>query len=389
MVLLYLQYKYYFRSFFHYVALAFFCCLALSPCELLAQTSSPPTLPPEIRKALERNAQMLSPVTVQWRLQRHSNRTIDELVKDLGSKRYGFYQPVTGTFILEGSMFYKSETLNQSVLNGKKNEFVESTYSSSFDGEIFFHINKKPFENYSVVVRDRWEGKYGQQAPEVVERFGFYLPMGASAQHAILYNLEQGGRLVSASETAIKGTPSIVVQLIPKQWSYPYWRDRQYKYYLDPQKGYGVCQIDWVLPNGRLLCRTKNSDWEKLSKPDTWLPKRSSCEWYTWHSCPDQSFEKVLFSEDFTTDILRESWPLSKFSRDLNEPGVVIDDPRPGAKSKPGATWNNDVEAWTYTNPKDLPDLPSRKPYRLILIVVSLVLISIIVFIKIRRAKQT
>lgn len=348
-------------------------------------------IPDEIRNALINNAKSIEPITIEWKLQRRSNRTIEDLVKDLGSKRYDFYQPETGTVVLQNRMYYKYERQMRNPPPPEKNKGKLTTqeYTSSFDGDAYFILEQGAIKTYVVFTVD--EIASGDATPEVIKRSGFRIRNGELPQSEILSHLKSGGKLLSIAEENIGDARCVVLQVVPEQWTYPYWKDREYKYYLDVQKNYAVTQIDWVLPTGRLLCRIKNSNWQKLEQPEIWLPKLSSCEWHTWHYCPDKAFKEVFFYEDFTvSDFTRKRWPLSKFSPDLTEPGVLISDPRPEAKSKPGAIWNASSKKWDYTNLPKFSGLQLRAygSLRIILNIVVILLLGFAVFLKYRHSMK-
>jgi hypothetical protein len=315
-------------------------------------------LPGPVRDALFANAASMRSVTLKWDLQRHSTRTIEALVKDLGSDRYDFYQPETGEVSLQAEMFHvRKKVYRNSPSSDDVSKFQVTENITSFDGEYYFRVNCGSFKDCCVFASNE---EFKRITPEVLQRSGFQMRTREFPVSDILY---------------------------------PYWKDREYKYYLDIKKNYAVLQLDWLLPDGRLLCRIKNSDWTKLKSTDTWLPKKSSCQWYTWHYCPDRSFAEGLFNEDIiVTELTEEEQPHAKFSPDLDEPGLTVSDPRPYAKAKPGATWNKHFEAWNYTNPPDFAGLQphKRSVFRTILVALNVVIFALLgwSFVRKRYAKR-
>ncbi len=336
------------------------------------------TLPDEVRSALLKNAEAITPLTVEWTLQRHSTRTLDDLLKDLGSERYDFYRPETGSTVLDGQKYFRQERVERSR-ERSKTRFNQEEYTSSFDGEAYFVQENIGFRVCTVFLPEA-RGT-DDLTPEVIRRLGFRIVTGELPQPDILWHLQRGGRLLSVSEVELNGAKHAAIRFAPAPWDYAYWKDREYTYYFDAEKNYAISQIDWSLPGGRKLCTIKNSDWKRLEAPAIWLPVRSSCEWHTWHYCPDKSFDDVFFYEDYTiSDLSRKQWPNVKFSPDLKEPGLMVRDPRPSAKSQPGAVWDEDSKKWMYGNTQELPEIKVRKTsvLRKVLIACNVVVFSIL-----------
>jgi hypothetical protein len=348
-------------------------------------------LPEEVRRTLAENAERLPPLTIDWELRRKSDRSLEALVAALGTPRYDFFRPESGVIMLDQMKYYLRETLerNKSPAVDYKGEFIQETYQSAFDGNLHFAIEEDGVKRYLLSTLD--QARTYKPHPEALTRLGFQLRVGKLPASEILHQLGNGGRLLDFSEEDVDGSRHAVIRLSPAPWAYPYWRDREYTYYLDVDKGYAVARIEWRLPDGQLLCRITNSDWLQLAAPEIWLPQQSSCEWRTWHYCPDKFFPEALFYEDITyAKLEREQSPHSVFSPSLEEPGLYVSDPRPEAASKPGALWNESLQRWDYTNPPEYAEIKrqSFRPLRIALNAGVVALIGYLVFTKYRRARQ-
>jgi hypothetical protein len=70
----------------------------------------------------------------------------------------------------------------------------------------------------------------------------------------------------------------------------------QIDYYLDPQRRHAVVQIDERFPDGALLRRTTNSEFQAVQGRDLWLPRRSRVDRYWSYNNPEYVSGDPIFS---------------------------------------------------------------------------------------------
>lgn len=365
-----------------------------SPLSLAQETS----LPFEIQEALAKNAQVFSPMTIQWKRQRHGKHNAETLAEKWGEFAYGLYQSQEGVSCFQDNMFYSRRTvlLPFVPMAKHKGKGIEKSLAYSFDGKCLFFSTEKPYKGITLCSREDIEKsdesytRYANQFPKEIRRIGFVLLPDCPLASIILFHVKHGGKVISVTNETIDGSSCTIVKLSIGRLGDYRWKDRQEVYYLEPHKNYAVKQIDWISSDGRLICRTRNSDWMEFKENELWLPRFSSCQWHTDSLCDYEILDDVFFYEDFSLEFKRKNYDRIKFSPDLDEPGLNVVDARSEAESKPGAFWNEHLKGWEYTNPPDLPGLQSSKakPFRIVLIVVGVVLIGLVIFLTIYRARK-
>lgn len=354
-----------------------FCRLAcVLPIVCLAQAigsslTTAAELPTSLRESLLSYAASFRQIRLEWTLQRESSLDVPSLMAGLGTKRDNFLDPETGILIISDEKYYRQESRMQSAEETSGNP-KKVYYTASFDGELYFDIESGDMPSRSVSRHESMRLKDIGERP--FEFLGIRHRSGLAPESEILAHIDNGGRLI-----AIETSSLVLVKLKPRKWSYSVWSDREYHFYLDPNKSHAVARIDWVRPDGRLIQTTVNDDWTQLKSSGVWVPRRSTQTWHTYWFNPNEHLGSPLFNELVTlTNVSHELGLHPPFHPNLDEPGVHISDFRSEAADKPGARWNEAMEKWDYTNPPASLAPVTGSPWRAILVWLNIGLVLVV-----------
>lgn len=317
----------------------------------LAPASADGDLPEDIDRSRKQYAAAVSPISMESTLERKSSDPINELVNKLGSTRYDFYHPENETVVVDKQKFFWKLKADRFVPGGRGEvgSVKPHLFASAFDGDVFYRIQDEDPVTYVIEPKEKELGK--SVRIEALEWLGLRIEVGSPPQCDILAHLDSSGELISVESQRINGMNFVVVTIRPEEPRHKVLMDRRQRYLLDPTKGYAVAQVEWLLPDGRLICRALNTDWVRLSGGTLWIPKTTTVQWYTWFYCEDDYYPEGLFTESITrTKVTRHLGSRPPFHPDLDAPGIYVSDPRPAAAKRPGADWNELRDSWDYTN---------------------------------------
>jgi len=350
-------------------------------------------LPVDIHRSRMEYVADVSPISMQWVLQRKSSDPIEVLVKKLGSKRYDFYRPEIEALVVDQEKFFWELKADRFVAEGGDagGSVKPHKFSSAFDGDVFYGIEGDDPVAYVVDPKERHLGD--SVRVEALMWCGLRIEVGSPLQCDILAHLDSDGELVSVEFQTIGTTDFVVVTIRPEAPRYKFTNkvlmDRRQRYFLDPSKGYAVAQVEWLLPDERLVCRALNTDWIQLSNPALWLPKTTKVQWYTWFYSENDYYPEGLFSETITrTKVTRDLGSRPLFHPDLGAPGIYVSDFRPAAAQRPGAQWNEYRNSWDYTNlPAKVAVGAGNTTFRIALILLNVIVFGSLAWLLWRRGR--
>lgn len=355
-------------------------------------------LPADVRKALERNAARLSPITISWTLTPKETRySQKETLSRLKLRR-----PV-------GSFFYTTES--RVVWQGGKIHITREDPDVRDGAVVGTRLREDSFDG-----RILYGGSPGRKRPALFKRLlsraieedpsahllstgyfreaGFRLPrqvsewVEARAESEPLYLLEHGGTLMSVEDALVDGERLIRVELVAPnpqkrfaealdleaekkalesskesptrqrellgslQRTRALPDSRRFVYYLDPELHYAVRQWEqWYEPD-TLLLRCRCLEFEELSGRGVWLPRRCEVDRYEFFTLPETVFEEPILSEHYeVSEFQLDSVPEETFVLNYATPGArIYDGTLPEAAENP----NGYVR---YTVPTSLDDL--------------------------------
>jgi hypothetical protein len=345
-------------------------------------------IPPEVRQALQRNAQGLSPIRVSWTQQLGSELSIQEWLKKVNLEAFYVdeFSPQEVTYAWQDGMWH-------SHLSETKVELTRGIFVDKKTGE----VRAKPGFDFSQLPRravftevacnrqciSSGNGSKGGSArlsidsvdtpkwfprkcrlfnPAYFREAGFVLPSSIATQHEGVKSLPlaliaSGAQVAKVQETTLDGRRCLMVELEDKE--------RNTRFYLDPACAYAVFRREERTRSGQLTAVSTMSDFVPCRDPKLWLPKRCEVAYYTWQTVPDMITEKPLAKRTFAVRAIdRRPIPLEHFSLKYDTPGtLVIDSTLPQARQMPDGVLR-------YVVPVDPDDLEAviqaaadRKPF--------------------------
>lgn len=294
-------------------------------------------LPEAVKKALERNAQAMNPMTLTWTRQA-SSPSPETIFQYMGwPNDREFYLPVRARHTWQDGKFYTY--LNQrhyrepKIVNGQDmNEFEREV---AFDGKTVYDgegvegtkrrglLGTLSIESLPNILAEKIRKEDPDTAlqlePSLYYReIGFWLPMTAGELAAedrqdslVLWLLRKGAELVTVRDEMQAGKPLVRLELkgseqlaknIPPPWNHLARRECLYRFYLDPALGYAVLRREELTADGKLGVRSEGSDFIPIDKTGAWLPKHITVHYHTYFANKKGVQEKPLFTDNYTLD---------------------------------------------------------------------------------------
>jgi hypothetical protein len=304
-----------------------------SPC--FAETS----LPGAIRKALERNAAAMNPMTLTWTQQAKSSspQAIFQYMDWPNGPE--FYLPVRARHTWQDGKFYTFLNLRHQhepkIVKGHDiNEFEREV---AFDGTTFYigegvegtkrrgllgTLSIESLQNIlakKIKHKGSDESSQGLLEPSLYYRdLGFWLPMTygefatADRQDSlVLWLLRKGAKLITVRDEMLAGKPVVRLELkgseqlannIPPPWNHLERRNCLYRFYLDPAHGYAAARREELAPDGKLGILSEGRDFIPIDDTGVWLPKHITVHYHTYFANKKGIQEKPLFTDDYTLE---------------------------------------------------------------------------------------
>jgi hypothetical protein len=291
-------------------------------------------LPPYIRAALERNAESLGPVDIEYRHVYSSPLGLHQLLELLHFTNETEFDPKREHFAYDpsGMFYYRYEF--RSKLKGQTDVYV-SEEEVACDNESIFR-GKAPQKGanaaYMVdtigrVPRSQAKTSFWHDARFYLHHAGFKLPnlavqAGTKARSAVLHLLAEGGRVTEAADTAGEYLVAISV------------KESVHRFWLDPTRGYAVARQTETRQDGDVRYSVENSDLVELSEPSLWLPRHVHVEFHSYDPhYTEVSGDPILIVDTEISAMSRKTHPKEEFRLTYAKPGTWISDSRlPGAE---------------------------------------------------------
>lgn len=102
-------------------------------------------------------------------------------------------------------------------------------------------------------------------------------------------------------------------------------QERDYVYFLDPERGYAMLLKEERNPDGQILTKLTNSNLERVEGRDVWLPKTSVTDYYTWPGRVGEYFDEPVISRVVEVQQIDPTpKPEDRFKLVYDEPGTYI-----------------------------------------------------------------
>jgi glutamine amidotransferase-like uncharacterized protein len=332
-------------------------------------------IPPEVRKALEKNADSLSPICVSWTQQLICDLPVDEFLKKVNDEafRWDIFLPTKETYAWQNGMSYSytkrtTANLNSGIVADPKTRQARSkpgvdfsklprsvsVHKVGWNDKIVFLFDGQEDDVGSLLIDSLDNGKIFPKDGYLFNtgyfnEAGFVLPSKIAmrqdgAKSGPLSLIEHGAKVAKVQETTLDGRACLFVELADK--------DQNTRFYLDTAYGFAVCRREETDPSGRLTQASTMSDFVQFHDPDIWLPKHCEVALYTWGSMPGAISKKPLAKQTFVVqELTKRPIPIERFSLASPKPDTyVMDSTASQAKQTPEGVVR-------YTVPEDPEEL--------------------------------
>ena len=301
-----------------------------------------PSLPDDIRQALERNAAALSPVAISWETRYRSALPTAEAVR-VGQfpEKSGIFDPRLVEFSRQDGKYSYFRKF-QGTRKGAK-------FLNRFDGRNLYQGSGLDAPDETPVVMIYGPEKLNEKPrfvfeSEYFERAGFKLFGTTDAlkkpdESFIFYLIGLGAKLKQVALKPLDGSYCWRVDLT-SQWGF-------HKFYLDSTMNYALRRYVEETLEGRTKRVTTNSRFVEYGHQQIWLPLESRSDWYTWNSMQGHVLDSpLLFEEILVGKVDKSRLSDDTFVIDVKKPGTVVADSRlPGAQKRSGGLVQYEVPA--------------------------------------------
>jgi RNA polymerase sigma factor (sigma-70 family) len=305
-------------------------------------------IPPEVRQALQRNAQAFAPIALTTEKQRSAPHAESALSKAILGTFPGCLKACTYEYLAQDGFCYAR--YNQWVQGGRRignteeftKELMPMWQEFSWDGKCAYlgsqslqpqileivPIEKFASDGHFKIVTwydaDDYFPMIGITAPRTMK------DLRDGTHSEILQLLAGGGRVTkTGTERSTVGTEDFVIDLLSGEKKHRFW--------LDPSRGYAVRRHEVSALSLALALAIENSDFIRLTDPELWLPRHCHAEWHMWPWVADKEFsrETGMAVDIQATRLERTHVPPEQFTLKYDKPGSYISDARlPGAGKK-------------------------------------------------------
>jgi hypothetical protein len=282
-------------------------------------------IPPEVRKALERNAQAFAPIALTLEKQRALPEQSSDLGKRIADIWYDFLWPHTAQYLSQDGLC----SVRFHSYRGKEKFWQEFCWDGKYayrgaeslrpQALTIMPKEKLATDREFTIVTWYDDDDYLGMIGIAVPRFMKELPEGIRSE--VLHLLTGTGRLQETrKERAAGGAEYFVVELRSD--------GKKHRFWLDPSLGHAVRRHEVWADSGELAVIMDNSDFVKLTDPELWLPRHCHAEWHTWPIAADKEFsrETAVVVDVQATRLERARVPPERFTLKYDKPGSHVAD---------------------------------------------------------------
>jgi hypothetical protein len=298
-------------------------------------------IPGPVRQALESNARSLSPITVAWELTRTSDLPRPRVLS-LTRSRSSLFLPQQSRIMWDNERF-ATHTVTRSYgldtqPNGPSTELTDGPLSTAevdvtFDGEKRYSRTKTDSAGTSgILIIDRPTHHITNKRnvrylnADFLKHAGFHIPERAEdyeakqpAKSLPLYLVEQGASVIEVGREEVDGVSGTVLVLRSAT--------AEYRFVLDPAKGYAVRRRVEKTLSGEVAVRADCSDFTQLPGSGLWMPRKVEVEWHTWLQVLVKPVKEAVVRETYRVSELKsEPIPLAQFVLKPDQPGTDVAD---------------------------------------------------------------
>lgn len=301
-----------------------------------------------IKRSLSEQANSLSPIELEWSVQRSSSMEGGALMTLLGYADYDaveFFTEKSVTFRWQDKMIYLSQRGTTVELTGNPAKISRRT---QYGRE--YAYNHKYFYKGDAEKETRAEGlvpmlvvdtvdepiehhaKHRVFSPDYLSAVGFWTPqtfgdLGRTATHELLRLLEEGAVLESVSPTELYGIKCEKVDVAQN--------GVRSCFVFDPSRGYALIQRkDIEIKSGLPITLISGSEYRQVSNRLLWMPNRIQVHCFM-HSGKRDPRQSPLYVDTFALrSVSSRDLELDAFILRYKQPGtIVVDYNLPDARS--------------------------------------------------------
>lgn len=297
-------------------------------------------IPEPVRQALESNARSLSPITIAWERTRTSDLPRPRALSLMHSS--SLFLPHQSRFLWDNGRYF-IRIVNRSYRldiqpDGRTTELTDGPVSTAevdqtFDGEKRYSLTKIDSAGVAgILIIDRPAHHITNKqnitylSPDFFNHVGFHFPERAEdyeakrpAKSLPLYLVEQGASVIEVGREEVDGVSCTALVLRSGT--------AEYRFVLDPAKGYAVRRRIDKTPSGELAVRADCSDFAQLSGSRLWMPRKVEVEWHSWPGVLAKPVKEVVVRETFRVSELKsEPIPPEQFVLKPDQPGTDVAD---------------------------------------------------------------
>jgi hypothetical protein len=299
-------------------------------------------IPGPVRQALESNARSLSPITVAWELTRTSDLPRSNALSLLAGETSALFLPQQSRIMWDNGRFY-TRTVSQAVRlevkpDGRMAELTgappfETEVEATFDGQKrYCRIRTDLAGSPPSLIIDLPANIMAHKRnvrflnADFFYQTGFHIPERAGeyeakqpAKSLPLYLVEQGASVIEVGREEVDGVSGTALVLRSGT--------AEYRFVLDPAKGYAVRRRIEKTPSGELAVRADCSDFTQLPGSGLWMPRKVEVEWHTWLQVLVKPVKEVVVRETYRVSELKsEPIPPAQFVLKPDQPGTDVAD---------------------------------------------------------------